>query len=324
MGTILSGMRPTGRLHLGHLLGVINNWKKLQDEYRCYFMVADWHALTSEYEDPSALRDNVRQMVIDWLSAGIDHEKSVIFRQSDVYQHAVLHLMLSMITPLPWLERCPTYKEQMQEIKGKDLSTYGFLGYPLLQAADILLYKADAVPVGEDQLPHLELTREIVRRFNYLYGTVFPEPKALLTAASKVPGLDGRKMSKSYGNCIFLSDDAGTIRERIRGAVTDPQKIYKDSPGRPEICNVFAYENIFLPERCSEIEAECREGTLGCVKCKGYLADAVIEYLQPVHERRSRYEKQPDFIDRLLADGAKKASVMAAANLSEAMNAMGL
>ncbi|MDD2485114.1 MAG: tryptophan--tRNA ligase [bacterium] len=324
MGTILSGMRPTGRLHLGHLLGVLNNWKKLQDEYQCYFMVADWHALTSEYEDPSALRENIHQMVIDWLSAGIDPEKAVIFRQSDVYQHAVLHLMLSMIAPLSWLERCPTYKEQMQEIKGKDLSTYGFLGYPLLQAADILLYKADTVPVGEDQLPHLELTREIARRFNYLYGAIFPEPKALLTASSKVAGLDGRKMSKSYDNCIFLSDDAKTIRERIRSAVTDPQKIYKDSPGRPEICNVFTYENIFLSERCGKIEAQCREGTLGCVKCKGYLADAIIEYLRPVHERRNHYEKKPNLVDRLLADGAGKASVTAASNLSLAIKAMGL
>ncbi|MGC8735358.1 MAG: tryptophan--tRNA ligase, partial [Dissulfurimicrobium sp.] len=234
MQRVLSGMRPSGRLHIGHLHGVLENWKRLQRTYECYFFVADWHALTTNYEDPSAIYGNIGEMVLDWLSVGIDPDKSTIFLQSDIKEHAELYLLLSMITPVPWLERNPTYKEQREQLTDKDLSTFGFLGYPVLQAADIIIYKAHKVPVGVDQLPHVELTREIARRFNYLYGEVFPEPDALLTAVPKLPGLDGRKMSKSYENSIFITDPPAVIRKKISTIVTDIERPRKDDPGDPE------------------------------------------------------------------------------------------
>ncbi|MCX5715920.1 MAG: tryptophan--tRNA ligase, partial [Candidatus Omnitrophica bacterium] len=243
---LLSGMRPTGPLHLGHLLGALNNWVKLQEEYTCFYMVADWHALMSEYEDPKDLVKNGIEIVKDWVACGIDPKKSVVFLQSAVPEHLELTMVFSVITPLGWLERCPTYKEQLREIKGKDITTYGFLGYPVLQAADIALYRANAVPVGVDQLPHLELTREIVRRFHSLYKKeIFPEPEPLLTSVPKLLGLDNRKMSKSFGNFIALSDPADVIRKKVAQMITDPERIKLLDKGRPNICNVFSYYNVF-------------------------------------------------------------------------------
>ena len=262
-GTILSGMRPTGALHLGNYFGALENWVKLQDEYECYFFVADWHALTTGYEDTSQIKNNINDLVIDWLSAGLDPEKCVIFLQSSIKEHAELHLLFSMTTPLSWLLRCPTYKDQINQLKDKNITTYGFLGYPCLQAADILIYKAGFVPVGEDQLPHLELTREIARRFNYLFGEVFPEPQAILTKAKVLPGTDGRKMSKSYGNTIALSDSPDTIRKKVSSMITDPARIRKDDPGHPEVCTVFSFHKVFNENEVPEIEQHCRGGKIG-------------------------------------------------------------
>ncbi|MEA1929027.1 MAG: tryptophan--tRNA ligase, partial [Candidatus Auribacterota bacterium] len=283
---ILSGMRPTGPLHLGHLFGALFNWVSLQDEYECYYMIADWHALLSEYENPGSIKEYTRECVADWLAVGLDPEKSAIFIQSEVREHTELHLILSTITPLPWLERCPTYKEQLREIKGRDLLTYGFLGYPVLQAADIMLYQANAVPVGRDQIPHLELTREIARRFNNLYGKVFPEPQPLLTKSAKLLGLDNRKMSKSYGNFIALSDSPETIQDKVWGMITDTLRIRLSDPGHPEDCNVFAYHRLFNKEQLPEVEDWCRNAKLGCTGCKNRLAEVLIEYLEPLREKR--------------------------------------
>jgi len=267
-GTILSGMRPTGALHLGNYFGALENWVKLQDEYECYFFVADWHALTTGYEDTSQIKNNINDLVIDWLSAGLDPEKCVIFLQSSIKEHAELHLLFSMTTPLSWLLRCPTYKDQINQLKDKNITTYGFLGYPCLQAADILIYKAGFVPVGEDQLPHLELTRELQEEFNYLFGEVFPEPQAILTKAKVLPGTDGRKMSKSYGNTIALSDSPDTIRKKVSSMITDPARIRKDDPGHPEVCTVFSFHKVFNENEVPEIEQHCRGGKIGCVQCK--------------------------------------------------------
>jgi len=321
-GIILSGMRPTGSLHLGNYFGALDNWIKLQDEYRCYFMVADWHALTTGYEDTSMIAQNINDLLIDWISAGLDPEKSVIFVQSHVKEHAELHLLLSMITPLSWLMRCPTYKDQLTQLKDKNIATYGFLGYPCLQAADILAYKADTVPVGEDQLPHLELTREIARRFNHLYGEIFPEPQPKLTKAKVLPGTDGRKMSKSYGNTIALSDSPDLVRQKVMSMVTDPARIRKTDPGHPEVCTVFAFHNIFNENEVPEIECACKEGKIGCVACKKNLADKMANFLSPIYEKRMRISENKSYIKDIVDEGKNKASQIASATLEEVRQAM--
>lgn len=304
-------MRPTGKLQLGNLLGALDNWVHLQDDYECFFVIVDWHALTTGYQDTSEIIANTREIALDWLAAGIDPKRSVVFVQSAVKQHAELHLLLSMITPLGWLERCPTYKEQLQQLAEREIHTYGFLGYPVLQAADILIYKADAVPVGEDQLPHLELAREIARRFNYLYGEVFPEPQALLNRVTLLPGLDGRKMSKSYGNCINLVDAPDQIRTAIRGMVTDPQRARRGDPGNPGVCPAFTFQRAFNGERAPVIDPLCRAAGIGCVDCKAELAEAIVAYLAPFHSRRKELAEDPPYIDRVLLKGAERARAAA-------------
>lgn len=321
-GTILSGMRPTGALHLGNYFGALENWVKLQDEYNCYFFVADWHALTTGYEDTTQVKKNINDLVVDWISAGLDPEKCVIFLQSSVLEHAELHLLFSMTTPLSWLYRCPTYKDQLNQMKDKNITTYGFLGYPCLQAADILIYKADYVPVGEDQLPHLELTREIARRFNHMYGEVFPEPEAILTKAKVLPGTDGRKMGKSYNNTIALSDSPDEIRRKVKTMVTDPARIRKDDPGHPEVCTVFSFHKIFNESEVPEIEEQCRGGKIGCVQCKKKLADKMIEYLGPIYERRQDILKKPDMIKEVICMGNKKAKEVSQKTMEEVRRAM--
>ncbi len=321
-GVILSGMRPTGRLQLGNLLGALDNWVKLQDEYQCYFSVVDWHALTTDYEDPKRIRSNVQEMVVDWLSAGLDPEKCIIFKQSEVKEHAELHLLLAMLTPLSWLERCPTYKDQLIQLKEKNIATYGFLGYPLLQAADILIYKANAVPVGEDQAPHIELTREIARRFNHLYREVFPEPKTLLNVVKLLPGIDGRKMSKSYGNTIYMSASPEEIRDKVKLMITDPQRIRKDDPGDPEVCTVYAFHKIFNVAGTEEIEEVCRKGAIGCVQCKKMLAEKKVEQLLPIYEKRQELLKKPQYVQEILDEGRVKAGQKARETMEEVREAM--
>ncbi len=315
-------MRPTGPLHLGHLLGALENWVRLQDEYECYYMVADWHALMSEYAEPAPIGGFVREIVADWLAVGLDPARSTIFLQSDVPEHAELHLVFSMVTPLPWLERCPTYKEQLQEVKGRDLMTYGFLGYPVLQAADILVYRAEYVPVGKDQLPHLELTREIARRFNNFTRPIFPEPRALLTPAPKLLGLDNRKMSKSYDNYISLSDDPDVVRNKVRSMITDPRRIRLADPGHPDVCTVFAYRGLFQADRIEEIESACREAAVGCTACKDELSGAVNALLDPIRRRRREW-LEGDRIERVLADGAARARAAAAETMKQVRGALG-
>ena len=321
---VLSGLRPTGEVHLGHLLGVLNNWVQFQDRHDCLFMVADLHALSSEYADPSGIKRNIRENVIDWLAAGLDVEKCTIFLQSKVAEHAQLHLVLSMITPLPWLERNPTYKEQKEEVRNKDLSTYGFLGYPVLQTADIILYKATLVPVGEDQLPHLELAREIVRRFNNLYGKVFLEPQAILTKVPKLLGTDNRKMSKSYQNYIGLADSADTIREKVLQMITDPARVKRDDPGHPQICNVYSYHSCFNQEKISGLAEDCRGAKIGCTDCKAALAESLINYLKGPQERRRKLADNPKKIDEILEEGSKRARGIASTTFKEAMAVMGM
>lgn len=322
---VLSGMRPTGKLHLGHLHGALENWKKLQDEYECYFLVADWHALTSEYADTKMIKDNIFEMVIDWLSIGIDPSKSTIFIQSKILEHAELHLILSMITPLSWLERNPTYKEQLDETRNRDLSTYGFLGYPVLQAADILIYKANKVPVGIDQLPHLEFAREIVRRFNFLYGVVFPEPEAILTQTPKLLGIDGRKMSKSFNNSIYLSDPPEVITEKIKKMFTDPKRVRKVDPGTPEICNIFTLQKIYNKEKeVEEIAWQCKIAGIGCVDCKKILIPLMIERIIPFQERRRYYMSHPDIIKEILEKGISKAQKIANSTMNEVRRVIGI
>ena len=322
-------MRPTGALHLGHLVGVLDNWRQLQDAYDCFFMVADWHALMGEYEHPQHLQRSVTQMVIDWISCGIDPAKAVIFRQSDVPEHLELAMILSIITPLGWVERVPTYKEQLREAEGRDLATYGFLGYPVLQAADILLYKAHVVPVGEDQLPHLELAREIVRRFKFLYKQdLFPEPQPLLTKEAKLLGTDGRKMSKSLNNAIALSDDEATVRRWTQSMFTDPTRIKMTDPGHPETCNVCHYWDVFAPEEAPRVHEECRLSKRGCTQNKQELAHMLTErVLGPIHRRRADVigaGKETQYAARLLKDGAVKARAVAAATMIEVRAAVGL
>lgn len=321
----VSGMRPTGRLHLGHYFGVLKNWIELQEREDAYFFVADWHALTSEYADPSRIAENTREMVIDWLAAGLDPLKCVIFRQSQVKEHAELSLLLSMITPVSWLERNPTYKEQLQQISNKDLGNAGFLCYPVLMAADILMYLPHGVPVGEDQLPHLELTREIGRRFNHFYGQFFPEPEALLTPAAKCPGLDGRKMSKSYNNGIFLSDSQEAVREKIRGMVTEPSRKRRDDPGNPDICNLYPYHLLLSsPIEQEEIRRGCTSATLGCVECKNIYLRNLEAFLGPLRERRAALEAEPRKIREVLAAGNDKARAFASQTMVKVREKMGL
>ncbi len=320
---ILSGMRPTGALHLGNYMGALENWVALQDRYECFFGVVDWHSLTTDYADPSSIRENVVEVATDWLAAGLDPARSTLFIQSLVPQHAELHLLLSMIVPVPWLERVPTFKEQQQNLAGKDLSTYGFLGYPLLQTADIIVYKADAVPVGEDQAPHIELAREVVRRFNNLYGEVFPEPQTLLTEAKRIPGTDARKMSKSYGNAIYLKDDPETVKQKLRPMVTDPARKRRTDPGDPDICPVFDLHKAFSTAETREwAAAGCRSAGIGCLDCKAKLGEHMLERLAGVHARRPELAKRPDTVWDVLLEGSKKAREVAEATLEDVRGAM--
>ncbi len=323
---IFSGHRPTGHLHLGHLEGTLRNWVALQDTYDCVFGIADWHALTDHFDDTRPLVGYAEEIAIDWLAVGLDPKRSILMVQSQVKQHAELELLLSMVTPLSWLERCPTWRDVLsQEDLAEEMRSYGRLGYPVLQTADIILYKSDLVPVGKDQLPHLELAREITRRFNNIYGPVFPEPQARLGEFAAVPGLDGRKMSKSYGNTIELGDTPEDIRKKIKTMFTDPLKIRMGDAGHPEGCPVFALHKIYSPaERVAEIEAECKAGTLGCVACKHEMADNLIRALAPFHERRAELEADRGQVLRILSEGNEAAREIAEATMVEVRRAMRL
>jgi tryptophanyl-tRNA synthetase len=325
---VLSGMRPTGKLHLVNYVGALQNWVGMQDQYKCFFCVVDWHALTTDYADTSKVKENSLEVAFDWLAAGLDPEKSVLFLQSHVPAHAELHLLLSMITPLGWLERVPTYKEQRDNIKEKDLGTYGFLGYPLLQAADILIYKAGVVPVGEDQVAHIELTREIARRFNGFYGAskaVFPEPQSLLTPAAKLPGTDGRKMSKSYGNTIMLADPEPVVRQKLKTMVTDPARVRRTDPGNPDVCPVGDLHKIFSDKNTmAKVNEGCRSAGIGCIECKGWAADSLVALLSPIQERRRKYEEKPRDAWDILEAGAEKARNAAAETMNSVRAAMGM
>ena len=313
---IVSGMRPTGPLHLGHYFGVIKNWLELQEEFKCFFFVADWHALTSEYAGPQKIKGFVPELIKDWFASGLDPHKCTIFLQSSIKEHAELHLILSMITPLGWLERNPTYKEVKQELISKDLNTYGFLGYPVLMAADILMYRPHFVPVGQDQLPHLELTREIARRFNYLYGDFFPEPQAKLTEAAKLPGLDGRKMSKSYGNSIYLSEDMDSITKKVMSMLTDTNRKRKKDPGDPDVCNLYPYHRLMTPEDIrAEIKENCTNAKWGCVDCKKVLLKYLQEFLEPIQKRRQEIDKNSDMVVEILNKGNAEARTVAQENM---------
>jgi len=326
---ILSGMRPTGKMHLGHLVGALENWVQLQDDYECFYMVADWHALMSEYQnDTHSIRKHGYDNVIDWISAGIDPKRSTIFVQSDVPEHLELNMILSTITPIGWLERCPTYKEQKVELKEKDLSTYAFLGYPVLQAADILLYKANGVPVGEDQLPHLELTREIARRMNFLFSKkhntqpLVPEPEAKLTRFPRLLGLDKRKMSKSYENAINLADSPEEIAKKVQTMFTDPERIKKTDPGHPAECNVYAYYKVFAASRTDSLAEECHKAKIGCTDCKKALAELLVNQTKPFREKRQEIEKDHAYVKKVLADGALKAREIADKTMKEIRKAV--
>ncbi len=392
---VLSGMRPTGRLHLGHYHGVLKNWVRLQHEYDCFFFVADWHALTTHYEDPQIIRDSVTDMVIDWLAAGVNPANAKIFVQSDVPQHAELHLLLSMVTPLGWLERVPSYKDQQEKLRERDLATYGFLGYPLLQSADILIYKAGSVPVGEDQVAHVELTREVARRFNHLYGRepdfeekalaaikrmgkknarlykearknyqekgdqnaldvgrvllegqgnltigdrerlygylegggriILPEPEALLTPASKMPGLDGQKMSKSYGNTISLRDEPADIEQKLRTMPTDPARVRLKDPGDPDKCPVFQLHRVYSDDRRQQwVREGCVSAGIGCLECKQPIIDAVLGELAPLRERAREFEEDPQLVRNILQEGAVAARDVAEETMDEVRSAIGL
>ena len=359
---VLSGMRSTGKLHLGNYVGALENWVRMQEQYDCFFCVADWHALTTDYADTSRLKENSIEVLLDWLAAGLDPAKCVMFIQSHVPAHAELHLLLSMITPLGWLERVPTYKEQKDNIKGKDLDTYGFLGYPVLQSADILIYKADVVPVGEDQVAHVELTREVARRFNAFYAfaqpvvtetngltpqqrellissgteitpdtdyifprTVFPEPQSLLTPAPRLPGTDGRKMSKSYDNAVMLTDPEAVVRQKLKTMVTDPRRIKRTDPGDPDVCPVGDLHKIFSnPETMAKVNEGCRSAGIGCIECKSWVADALVKILNPMQERRKKYEDNPRLAWDILEAGSARAREVAGGTMDEVRKAMGL
>jgi tryptophanyl-tRNA synthetase len=324
---VLSGMQPSGLLHLGNLMGALDNWRKLQDDgqYECFYFIADWHALTTQYADTSRMREFTREMVIDWLAAGLDPDRSVLFQQSRLPEHAELHVFLSMITPVPWLERVPTYKEKIEQIKDRDLHTYGFLGYPVLQAADIMIYKADFVPVGIDQLPHLELTREICRRFNSFYGDVLVEPQPLMTQYPKLLGTDGRKMSKSYNNTINLSDSPEEITKKVMAMVTDPARKRRQDPGNPDVCPLFTLDRIFAPnEWCEYVNVECRRAGIGCVDDKKELLKHLLSYLKPIHEKRKELSARPGQVAEIIAEGSRKARAVAQKTLEEIKEAMKL
>ena len=311
-------MRPTGPLHLGNLLGALANWVNMQDDYECYFFIADWHALTSDYDNTEPIEKNRKEIMLDWLSAGLTPEKSTLFVQSRVKEHAELFLLLTMITPVPWLERNPTYKEQIGELTNKDLSTFGFLGYPVLQAADIIMYKPYGVPVGVDQAPHVEITREIARRFNHFYGNVFPEPATILTETPKILGIDRRKMSKSYNNAIFLSDSPKEISAKVSRMITDPQRERRSDPGNPDVCNVFDFHKLYTdPQLVQEIDAQCRTAGIGCVECKQKMAEGLIAALEPIREKRAYYESRPDLVDDIMTEGSNRARRTAKRTMEE-------
>jgi tryptophanyl-tRNA synthetase len=309
-------------MHIGHYFGVLKNWVKLQDEYDCVFGVADWHALTTSFEDTGELRRNVIEMVIDWLGVGIDPEKCILMIQSLAPEHAELHLLFSMITPVGWLERNPVLKQQLQDMGLKEAVGYGHLGYPVLMASDILIYKANKVPVGEDQVPHIEITREIARRFNSLYTEVFPEPQALLTESPRILGIDGRKMSKSLQNYISLSETPEEVRRKVMSMFTDPEKVYKNDPGHPERCNVFAFHRAMENERVPEIEHDCRMGKLGCVACKKEMADRMVRFLEKISPYREKYAGKEKLVEEILFEGSRKARAVAQVTLQEARKAM--
>lgn len=321
---VLSGTRPTGKLHLGNYLGAVENFQKLQGQ-EAFFMVADLHALTTEYESKNKIADQVFDVVLDYLASGLDPAKCTIFIQSEVPEHAEMALLLSMITPLGWLERNPTYKDQLRELEGRELHTHGFLGYPVLQAADILLYKPERVPVGEDQLPHLELTREIVRRFHSLYGAkIFPEPQAVLTVTPKVLGLDGRKMSKSYDNCIYLADSAEIVDKKVRGMMTDPARKRREDKGNPEVCPVYFHHKLFNVSNVPTVARECSTAARGCVECKKEMADSLNAFLDPIRKRRNEWMTRKEEIRKILDQGREKARTVAGQTLLETMKAMGI
>lgn len=322
---LLSGIQPTGRLHLGNYLGAIQNWVKQQDEYDCFFEIADWHALTSLYDEPGTMHPAVVELALDLLGCGLDPEKSSLFVQSRIPEHAELHLLFSMFVPLSWLERVPTYKGKIDEITAKDLHTYGFLGYPVLQTADIVLYKGEVVPVGQDQLPHLELAREIIRRFHSVVGKeIFPEPKPLLTESPMVLGFDGRKMSKSYNNTIGVDEPKETVTEKVRKMVTDPQKIRKTDKGRPEICSVYSYHKIVNTPEEAEVASSCRAGTLGCVDCKKNLAEKLNAQLDPIRERRAQFANNKKTLSDILTRGEESARIIARQTMDEVKSVVGM
>ncbi len=336
---VVSGMRPTGALHLGHYHGVLKNWLALQSTHECFFFVADWHALTTQYDDPSQISAHSLDMVIDWLAAGVDPARAVVFAQSQVPEHAELHLLLSMVTPLSWLERVPTYKDQQEKLSGKDLSTYGFLGYPLLQSADILIYGAQQVPVGEDQVPHIELTREVARRFNHLYGqtgktnthgepivrSLLVEPQALLTPASKMPGLDGQKMSKSYGNTLGLRESPDAVNDKIRKMPTDPARVRKTDPGNPEKCPVWPLHQVYSSsETRAWVQEGCTRAGIGCIQCKTPLIEAVVAEQDGFRARAQPFLDDPAAVESMLVRGAEKARAVAQQTLQEVRTTLGL
>ena len=320
---IVSGMRPTGNLHLGHVHGALNNWRSLQKDYRCFYFIADWHALTSEYEHTEIIKEGIKDIIIDWITVGLDPEKSVFFVQSSIKEHAELHLILSMITPLSWLERNPTYKEQLKEMAQKNLYTYGFLGYPVLQAADILMYKAHGVPVGEDQSPHVEMTREIARRFNHLYSNTFPLPETLLTPEAKILGMDRRKMSNSYNNAIFISDSKKIVARKVANMITDPQRARRSDPGRPGFCNVFTFHELYTDkEMVKEINEGCRKASIGCVDCKKMMATNLNKALEPKIDKRMELKANPEIIENIIDEGNKKALKIAKNTMEEVREAV--
>jgi len=322
---VLSGMQASGKLHLGNLVGALSNWVKLQDQYDCFYFVADWHALTTGYEDPSSIKESTKDILINFLAAGLDPEKCTIFLQSRVLEHAELHLLLSMITPIGWLERVPTYKEKQEELRDRDLSTYGFLGYPLLQTADIIIYRAKYVPVGIDQVPHLEISREIARRFNYLYKEIFPEPEALLTEFPKLVGVDGRKMSKSYDNAIFLSDSPEDVERKIMTMVTDPARVRRTDPGNPERSPVYQLHKIFSSiEEVEEVGVGCATAGIGCIDCKKILLKNIFRVLEPIWKKRNELINNPDILSDIVKSGSEKAKKTVRETMQLVREAMGL
>jgi len=321
---MLTGFRPTGKLHLGHLHGNIKNMIKNQKNYENFFFLVDWHALSTEYQNPKNIKSDLIECVIDLIALGIDPDLTHIYRQSDIPQISELTLYFSMITPLSWLERCPTYKEQMKELKSKDLSTLGFLSYPVLMAADILIVNSDIIPVGEDQLPHLEITREIARRFNNLYGNYFTEPKEMLSKSTRVPGIDGRKMSKSYNNAIFLSDDFETIQKKVRMMITDPRRIHLKDPGHPEVCKIFDFYKIYNVKEIDEIRERCQKGKIGCTKCKDELSSLIFKSLENFQKKRNELKKDVKYIYKILENGKDEVTGIAEKIVSGVRKKMGI